>query len=104
MEQQQDNQIPLQDTHAQQPVVQTPVQAQQQQLQTETMPTLAATESNSANATIPTSTITPMPTLTPTPPPSRYVLLDKDEKIIFLLTAKSIRIEKYIDKRCFIRF
>lgn len=50
---------------------------------------------------MPTNTPTPTPTLTPTstPPPSRYVLLDKDEGIIFLLTAKSIRIDKYIDKR-----
>lgn len=51
---------------------------------------------------IPTSMPTNTPTLTPTltpPPPSRYVLLDKDEKIIFLLTASSIKIEKYVDKR-----
>jgi len=49
----------------------------------------------------PTSTPSPIPTNTPTPTPlpSRYVLLDKDEKIIFLVVPSSIRMDKYIDKR-----
>ncbi len=51
--------------------------------------------------TAPTSTPSPTPTNTPTPTPlpSRYVLLDKDEKIIFLVVPSAIRMDKYIDKR-----
>lgn len=49
----------------------------------------------------PTSTPSPIPTNTPTPTPlpSRYVLLDKDEKIIFLVVPSAIKMDKYIDKR-----
>jgi hypothetical protein len=54
---------------------------------------------------IPTPTSTPTPTITPTPtpPPSKYVLLDKDEHIIYLLTSKEISLQKYLNKRVVIK-
>lgn len=54
---------------------------------------------------IPTPTYTPTPTMipTPTPPPSQYVLLDKDEKITYLLTGKDISLQKYLNKRVVIK-
>jgi hypothetical protein len=47
---------------------------------------------------------TPTPTLTPTPTPplSRFVLLDKDEKITFILSPLTIKMENYLNRRVLI--
>lgn len=51
----------------------------------------------------PTFTPTPTPTLTPTPiPPSRFVLVDKDEKIFFLITPTSLLLNRYLNQRVLI--
>jgi len=53
----------------------------------------------------PTPTFTPTPTVTPSPtplPPSRFVLVDKDEKIFFLLTPATLSLKKYLNQRVLI--
>jgi len=49
----------------------------------------------------PTHSPTATPTLipTPTPPLSRFVLLDKDERITFLLAPATVKLESYLNKR-----
>lgn len=49
----------------------------------------------------PTLTNTPTPTMTPTPtpPPSRFVLLDKDEKVLFLIAPNKVKLDSYMNKR-----
>lgn len=60
----------------------------------ESLPTSTLTPS-------PSNTPTPTPTLTPspTPPTYRWILLDKDEKIIYLQNSTSIKLENYVNKR-----
>lgn len=46
----------------------------------------------------------PPPTLTSTPtptpiPPSRYVLVDKDDKIFFLITPSNLSLQRYLNQR-----
>lgn len=53
----------------------------------------------------PSPTFTPTPTFTPSPtplPPSRFVLVDKEEKIFFLLTPTTLSLNKYLNQRVLI--
>jgi hypothetical protein len=50
----------------------------------------------------PTPTFTPTPTVTPSPtplPPSRFVLVDKDDTIFFLVTPTTVSLQKYLNRR-----
>lgn len=65
-------------------------------------PTNTPVPSNTPTPT-PTLTPTPSPTITPTPiPPSRFVLVDKEEKIFFLLTPSTLSLNKYLNQRVLI--
>ncbi len=47
-------------------------------------------------------TVTPTPTFTPSPtpiPPSRFVLVDKDDKIFFLITPSTLSLNRYLNQR-----
>lgn len=63
-----------------------------------------AAESDNITPTPTSLPPTPTPTLTPTPTPplSRFVLLDKDEKITFILSPNSLKMENYINRRVLI--
>lgn len=72
----------------------------------EVTPTITPIPTNTPNP--PTPTHTPTPTLTPTPsptstptpiPPSRFVLVDKDDRIFFLITPSSFSLNKYLNQR-----
>ncbi len=63
-----------------------------------------AAESDNTTPTATPFPPTPTPTLTPTPTPplSRFVLLDNDEKIIFILSSNNLKMDNYLNRRVLI--